>query len=149
MKKILTALLCWLPLLAPLPASACKLAEEAYDLNALLKSKDENTVVFRATVTAVTALPATPEFTSQEIRFDTSQWWRGKPEKEVRALASRRLRATHDCSMIHNFSVRKGEEWLIVGSLEEGKVRPSALMSVLLKDGKLAPDVEEILQQNH
>jgi hypothetical protein len=145
MKKSLLPLL---TLLAAQSAFACKLAATAYDLDAFLKDKRASQVVFLATVTATRALPDSDNGHWQEITFQPSRWWRGKPQQRVLALGLTTIKKTHTCSGQFDFSAKKGEQWFIVGNMEGDRLHPSHLMSELLRNGKVPRATMAILDAN-
>ncbi|NHZ41834.1 hypothetical protein [Massilia aquatica] len=129
-----------------MPAHACKLAEEAYDLKAFLAKKDPKQVVFLGKVTSVVSLPASPLLlVDQNFEFETTRWWRGTPREMVSGRGYVAKPTGSSCDGVFDFSVEAGAEWLIVGYVENGRVHPMSMLSKRLANGDVPKDVLHIL----
>ncbi|NHZ99428.1 hypothetical protein [Massilia sp. CCM 8734] len=136
-----------LPLIsAAIPAHACKLAAEAYDLTAFLAKKDTRQVVFLGKASSVESLPTAPGLlVHQKITFETTRWWRGAPSKMVSASGIVEKPMGSTCDGEFDFSVTAGAEWLIVGYVEDGKVHPMPKLSERLTNGEIPRKVLHLL----
>jgi hypothetical protein len=127
-------------------AYACKLAVEAYDLNAFLASPGTNKIVFEGRIKSVVNMKAAEDgVRKQKIYFKVDHWWRGKIRNKVVALGIVGSHAGTDCEGQFDFSAQPGEEWLIVGTEEKGFIRPSHLLSKPVIDGALPFEVRQSL----
>lgn len=129
-------------------ASACKLSPDAYDLAAFLRAPGDSKVVFLGKVLSVREYRISEDLTEQKIRFETSRWWRGTGEQSVLAKGVVGLLKGTDCAGVFDFSVKQGEEWLIVGYVEKGEIRPSHLLSIPTSSGKLPDDTLTLLENS-
>jgi hypothetical protein len=131
---------------AALPAHACKLASEAYDLNAFLDARKSGQVVFIGTVTSVESLPPSEYLlVDQRFAFETTRWWRGTPRQTISGRGYISKPTGSSCDGHFDFSAKGGQLWLIVGNVVGGEVRPSTLLSQQLTDGEVPQEVLRIL----
>lgn len=108
-----------------------------------------NRVVFYGKVISISEKSTTPGYTIQKITFKAIHWYRGKIDVPITALGI--IDNTHqtDCSGMLNFSVKKGEEWLIFGQVNDGIVNPDHWNSEIIINGKLPPSAMKKLQHIH
>lgn len=81
----------------------------------------------------------------QEIEFETTRWWRGKPRATVVGIGTIEKPSGSSCDGILNFWAKPGQEWLIVGYLKDGQIHPLPLMSQGIENGEVPPEVLRIL----
>jgi len=127
-------------------AQACKLAREAYDLDAFLASKKPNQVVFRGRVKAVESITTADGELKHQIDFEVNRWWRGSVRMKVAALGFSGTMKGTSCEGSFDFAARVGEEWLVVGVEENNFVRPSGLLSKVVVNGAIPTDILRRLQ---
>lgn len=143
---LLSAALSLILFSAAIPAHACKLAEEAYDLKAFLAKKNPKQVVFLGKVTSVVSRPASPSLlVDQQMEFETTHWWRGTPRKFVSGSGYVEKPTGSSCDGVYDFSVEAGAEWLIVGYIQDGRVHPMRMLSKRLANGNVPKDALRIL----
>lgn len=129
-----------------IPVHACKLAAEAYDLEAFLAQKKPGQVVFLGTVTSAESLPASEYLlVDQKIEFEATRWWRGTPWKIISGRGRIAKPTGSSCDGAFDFSVEVGQQLLIVGNLDDGKVYPSPMLSHRLSNGEIPKEVLRIL----
>lgn len=91
-------------------AGACKLAAEAYVLEAFLASDTPGKVVFTARVRSVATKHLNTGMSLQEIKLETGQWFRGQPRKHVHARGAMGTMPGTSCEGQFDFRVSEGEE---------------------------------------
>jgi len=133
------------------PAWGCKLAASAYDLKAFWQVDNARKVVFIGEVVAVEDVAPPPELErDQRITFLPYRWWLGKPGRSVPARGTIAKPVGTDCDGNWDFTVAKGQRWLIAGYEEEvdGEtvVLPSAMLSRRLDGGELPKEIADVLQ---
>ncbi|MBY0573215.1 MAG: hypothetical protein K2P84_06005 [Undibacterium sp.] len=126
-------------------AIACKPAPIAYDLNAFRENDNPSRVLFRAKVISTHETQESDAVIRQDIYFRASSWWYGAEMKEIVAVGYIGTMKGTSCAGVFDFSVKKGQEWLIIGSIENGIVVPANMLSILLIDGKIPATVLEII----
>jgi len=142
MKKHISALaLC---LLAQ-GALACKVPPQAYDMRAYLRAADMPKVVVKAKVEEVTELLRQGGVVEQRIELTTSSWWRGEATPSITMLANSGGMGGTSCAGVWDFSVKVGEEWLIVGVMNDGIVHPLPKLSAKIVDGRIPPHLKKFL----
>lgn len=130
-------------------ATACSLSPSAYDLEAFLKQRDPSQVVLLAKVVAVEDLAPRPRMVSeQNVQFEVLHLWRGKIQSPVVVSVGVAEPSGTSCDGIGNLRMELSQTWLLVGNYERGVLRPSALKSKHLVDGKLPAETQEILRSN-
>jgi len=142
MKKHFTALaLC----LAAQGAFACKIPPQAYDMHAYLKASDMPKVVVKAKVDDVTEMLRQDGVVEQRVELTASSWWRGEAMPNITMIASTGGMSGTSCEGVWDFSVKKGEEWLIVGVMTDGIVHPLPKLSTKITDGRIPPQLKKML----
>jgi hypothetical protein len=142
MKKHITALiLC----LAAQGAIACKLPPQAYDMRAYLSASDMPKVVVKAKVDEVTEMLRQDGVVEQRVEMTATSWWRGEASQSITMIASTGGMNGTSCQGVWDFSVKVGEEWLIVGVMTDGIVHPLPRLSTKIVDGKIPPQLKKML----
>jgi len=120
---------------------ACSFPHKPYELRKLLKEEladaGDSTVVFLGKVVEVHERLLENEEVVQEIRFEPSRWWKGEPKKVMQVSGASGTGRGTSCEGAFDFMVRAGQEWLIVGDIEDGIVKPSTIYSGRVLDGRL------------
>lgn len=142
MRKIVAAVsLAFVPAIT----SACEISPEFGNLEAFLKAKGDDQVIFLGTVKSIHALPQESVTKEWDITFEADKWWRGTPQDRIAVLGGSRTRARTSCEGVDDFSARENEQWLIVGTSYKGKILPVRWLSIKLANGSLPPEIEEQL----
>ena len=113
-------------LLAGAQASACKLAPEAYDLNALLAGAKSGDVVFAGRVMSVAT---SEDGKAHRMTLKVEKWWKGQPREEVVVLAKTGTMPGTSCQGAFDFSSRVDATVLIVGEERGAEVHASGPLS--------------------
>ena len=142
MKKHITAIA--LSLLAP-AALACKIPPQAYDMRAYLRDADMPKVVVKAKVEEVTELLRQGGVVEQRAELTTTSWWRGEATPNITMIANSGGMGGTSCEGVWDFSVKVGEEWLIVGVINDGVVHPLPRLSTRIIDGRVPPQLRKLL----
>ena len=132
------------------PADACKLGAAAYDLEEYLNENKPNQVVFVGKVVSVEVVKPSPRLLlDQKIEFEVDRWWRGAGQKSVSVRGMVEKPTGTSCDGQFDFSVKSGEEWLIVGYIHDGVVDPMTLLSLRIKAEAIPEDTLKILNGKH
>jgi len=126
-------------------ALACKIPPQAYDMQAYLKTNGLPKVVLKGKIEEVTEMLRQGGVVEQRIEVATSSWWRGEANPNVTMMASSGTMNGTSCAGVWDFTVKVGEEWLIVGVLNDGVVHPLPKLSAKIVDGKMPPHLKKIL----
>lgn len=110
-----------------------------------LQRKVPQAVVFRGTVVSVRETPSQDGVRTPQIRFRVSHWWTGVRPRTVTVQGSVGSMAGTSCEGTFDFSAQPGDEWVIFGHRESGRIVPDSLVSVKVVDGLVPPAVAEAL----
>ncbi|MGO4468100.1 hypothetical protein, partial [Pseudoduganella sp. RAF53_2] len=77
--------------------------------------------------------------------IETSSWWRGEATPTITMMTSSGAMSGTSCEGVWDFSVKVGEEWLIVGVINDGIVHPLPKLSTKIVDGKVPPQLLKVL----
>jgi hypothetical protein len=126
---------------------SCKLPIEVSDLEAFLASHQPNTVAFQAEVISERFNPPKEHLATQDIQFKATRWWLGTPRENVFAQgATGTMYDDTDCQGVLDFSVKRGETWLVVGIEKNGIVYPSGPLSGRFPNGIIPLYIERLLR---
>jgi len=126
-------------------ALACKVPSVASDMKAYLRSNKMPQVVVKGKVAEVTEMLRQGGVVEQRIEIETSSWWRGEATPTITMMTSSGAMAGTSCEGVWDFSVKVGEEWLIVGVINDGVVQDLPKLSTKIVDGKVPPQLKKIL----
>ncbi|MGO4379283.1 hypothetical protein AB4Z19_13475 [Pseudoduganella sp. RAF19] len=126
-------------------ASACKVPAVASDMQAYLRSNNMPKVVLKGKVAEVTEMLRQGGVVEQRIEIETSSWWRGEATPTITMMTSSGAMSGTSCEGVWDFSVKVGEEWLIVGVINDGIVHPLPKLSTKIVDGKVPPQLLKVL----
>jgi hypothetical protein len=126
-------------------ALACKIPPQAYDMQAYLRAAGMPKVVVKAKVEEVTEMLRQDGVVEQRVEMTATSWWRGEATSNITMMASTGGLSGTSCDGAWDFSVKVGEEWLIVGVMTDGIVHPLPRLSTRIVDGRVPPQLRKML----
>ncbi|WMW81935.1 hypothetical protein RF679_06525 [Undibacterium cyanobacteriorum] len=109
-------------------AFACQPNVEELSLKLYLKKDNVGSVIFAGQVMTVTERREGGVIV-QTVKIKTSRWWRGEVQSELMVMGKKGAGAGTSCAGVDDIVFTKGQEWLIVGELKDGKVIPRRWLS--------------------
>jgi hypothetical protein len=131
------------------PAFACRPVFSPHPMTDFIRQNSPGSVIYLGDVVAVSWTPDKEGNLVENIVFHPAKSWMGPVNGDIRAKGYLTRMIATDCGGLFDFSVGKGERWLIFGVSHDGIVYPDKRISSKIVDGKIPRPTLCLLKKIH